>query len=343
MRKSKDKRLVCAGIDVSKEKLDVNWKGLDGNVRTFQVRNDAGGHADLVSSFASTKIDEVHAVFEATGPYSTALARFLCSQPARVQAMMVQPAAARQFARAGLCRAKTDRVDAASLREFAERMPFVPTVLPSEHIAAVRSLERHMTSLIDRGAALKNQRHAAVVAGDSHPVLLEVIDAELVAIQKIVAQLEATILEELRKEEKVVVVIERMTQLPGIKDRVVTRLLPELLALPGHLTPREAVAYVGLDPKPRQSGQKGLHGSWSISKQGNAKIRRNLYMVALTAVRHLAPARAFYERLRERGKLKKVAIVAVMRKLLAALWVMITRDTAFDATKFTNTPIASAV
>lgn len=147
MRKGKNRCIVHVGIDVSKDTLDVSWEGLDGVVQAFQLMNDEAGHEALVSHFSSRRIHEVHAVFEATGPYSTALARFLCAQPERIKAMMVQPAAARQFARAAMRRAKTDRVDAGTLREFAQRMPFVPTALPAEWVTSVRALERHMGPL----------------------------------------------------------------------------------------------------------------------------------------------------------------------------------------------------
>lgn len=342
MRKRKNERIIYVGIDVSKDKLDVSWRGLDGNVQAFQVANDADGHRALVSHFSSSRIDAVHVVFEATGPYSTALARFLCCQQARIRAMMIQPAAARQFARASMRRAKTDRVDADMLREFAERMPFVPTVLPAEWVTGVRGMERHMAELIDRGAALKNERHAVEAAGGVHQALIDIMDRELAVNEQLVAELEALILAALNEHAASALAIQRMMKIPGIKARAVARLLPELLALPHHLTPREVVAYIGLDPKPRQSGQTGKHGSWAISKQGNPRVRRSLYLIALTAVRFFPPARALYERLRERGKVKKVAIVAVMRKLLTALWVMLVRDQDFDAAKFTTAAPAAA-
>lgn len=108
------------------------------------------------------------------------------------------------------------------------------------------------------------------------------------------------------------------------------------------MPPREAVAYIGLDPKPKQSGMAGRQGSWANSKQGNTRVRRSFYLVALTAVRHLRPARTVYEGLPENGKLRKVAILAVMRKLLTTLWVMVARGEAFNAEKFTSLPPAAA-
>lgn len=343
MARKRKMHVIYAGIDVSKDKLDVSWLGLDGAVHAFEVANDAGGHIDLVSRFQSPRVSEVRVVFEATGPYSTALGRFLCGQPSRIKAMMLQPAAARQFARATGRRAKTDRVDADLLRQYAERMEFVPTALPSERTAGTRAVARHMAALIDRGAALKNERHAAVAAGTTHPAVLRVIDRELDHLTMLVDELEATIMEELRADPKVNHAIDRLVEIQGIKQRSVSRLVPELIALPQHLSPREVVAYAGLDPKPRQSGTSvGRHGSWAISKQGNARIRRSLYLAALTAIRHFPPARAVYEHLRARGKLKKVAIVAVMRKMLTAIWCMISRDQPFDTAKFTGLPLAKA-
>jgi transposase len=338
----KARRIIYVGVDVSKDKLDVSWLGLDGGVHTFQVANDEAGHRELVGTFSRAKVDEVRVVLEATGPYGTVVARFLCAQPERIKVMVVQPAAGRQFARAAMRRAKTDRVDADVLREFAQRMEFVPAVLPPEWVLHVRALSRHMCELIDRRAAVKNQAHALKASGTSPAVLVSVLEREEAALTALVDELEKTILTELGAHPEVATLIQRLTALQGVKDRVIARLLPELLAIPRHLSPREVVAYMGLDPRPKQSGQAGAHGSWHISKQGNARVRRTLYLVALTAIRHLVPARAVYQRLRQAGKLKKVAIVAVMRKLLTAFWVMLARNEAFNDAKFTVAPPAAA-
>jgi transposase len=327
-------RIVYVGVDVSKDKLDVAWLGLNGSLDEFQVANDEEGHAELVRRITAGRIDEARVVLEATGPYSAPVTAFLAAQKARVKVMVVQPKAAREFSRATMRRAKTDRVDARVLCEFAYRMAFVPTVLPSKDVVRMRGLSRHLAELVDRRAALKNQRHAADASGETSPALERALDREEEALSQIIVELEAEVLEEIERLVDAKRMRARMQELPGIKDRTVARLLPELLALPRHLTPKEAVAFAGLDPRPNQSGSSRNGQSWRISKQGNPRIRRSLYLSSLVAVRYFPPARELYERLRAAGKPKKVAIVATMRKLLTALWAMLARDEAFDHIKF---------
>lgn len=325
--------IVHVGIDVSKDKLDVAWFTLDEQLQEFQVTNDDAGFAEIVTRLTGGRIREARIVLEATGPYSLPVVAHFAGV-ARLRVMVIQPKAARDFARACMRRAKTDRVDAQVLCEFARRMEFVATVRPEVEVVRLRGLARHLGELVDRRAALKNQRHAAVAAKELSPALERALDREEEVLTEIIDDLEKEIIDGLKQIPRARVAYERMVEIPGIKDRAVARLLPELLALPRHITPRECIAYAGLDPRPRQSGIARNGTSWSISKQGNARIRRSMYLAALSGIRHFAPLRAFYERLREKQKPKRVAIVAAMRKLLTALWAMLARDEDFDLVKF---------
>jgi transposase len=94
-------------------------------------------------------------------------------------------------------------------------------------------------------------------------------------------------------------------------------------------TPAQVVAYAGLDPAPHESGTS-VRGAGRISKTGNARLRRALYMAAVSAVRCNPPLRAFYERLLARGKRKKVALVAAARKLLVLMVTLLTHGRDFD-------------
>lgn len=340
---SRQLRIVHVGVDVSKADLHVAWRGLDGSVDEFTVKNTAEGHAELLARVTAGRIQEARIVLEATGPYGTALAAFLNQQSARAKVMVVQPKAARQFALACMRRAKTDSVDARVLCEFAHRMEFVPTVLPSKDVAALRGLARHMGELIDRRAAIKNQRHAAAAAGDVPKALLDAMDREEKMLGDIIDDLQVEILASIQRLPDAKRMHDRMVKIPGIKGRATARLLPELLALPRHLTPKEAVAYAGLDPRPNTSGTSKNGKSWAISKQGNARIRRSLYLAALCAVRWFKPMKDLYTRLREQHqKRKKVAIVAAMRKLLTALWAMLARDEDFSEAKFSRAVAVAA-
>lgn len=108
------------------------------------------------------------------------------------------------------------------------------------------------------------------------------------------------------------------------------------MCLPEWLTPRQVVAHAGLDPRPRKSGTSRNGESWPISKMGNSRIRRVLYMNTLCAVRYDPAMKAFYQALVARGKPKKVALVATMRKLIVALWCMYSNGEAYAPHRLTS-------
>ena len=104
------------------------------------------------------------------------------------------------------------------------------------------------------------------------------------------------------------------------------------MLIPANCDVRQWVAYAGLDPRHYESGSS-VHRKVRISKVGNRHIRRALYMPALTAVRFAPALHAFYEQLQARGKCKMVALVAVMRKLLHAIFGMFKHDAPFDGSR----------
>jgi hypothetical protein len=110
------------------------------------------------------------------------------------------------------------------------------------------------------------------------------------------------------------------------------QLLGELMLIPVQCDVRQWVAYAGLDPRHQDSGSS-MHRKARISQVGNRHIRRALFMPALTAVRFAPSLRAFYEHLQARGKCEMVAVIAVMRKLLHAIYGMFKHDAPFDGAK----------
>ena len=126
---------------------------------------------------------------------------------------------------------------------------------------------------------------------------------------------------------------ERLISVPGVAAHSAVQLLPELLVLPSGMTVRQWVAHAGLDPRAHQSGTS-VDKPARISKVGNAHIRRALFMPALVAVQHNQHVRAFFDKLVARGKTPLQAYVAVMRKLLHAIYGMLSTRTNFVATKF---------
>jgi transposase len=119
----------------------------------------------------------------------------------------------------------------------------------------------------------------------------------------------------------------------GIGEASAMRRLAERLVLPDDLTAPQWVAHAGLDPRPYQSGSS-IDRPRRITKVGNRHLRAALYMPAWVAIRHEPNVKAFYNKLIVAGKKPMQAVVAVMRKLLHAIWSMLKHDQNFDGNKF---------
>lgn len=329
-----DARRAYVGVDVSKDRLWVCWSGLKDEVVEFDVANDDEGVAEILRRTTAARIAETRIVVEATGPYSARLVTAAAGH-AKAQVMRIRPADGKRFA-ALVARAKTDRVDARVLHEYAKRMEFKPTELPGASCKRVRNLSRHLGQVIDRRAAVKNERHANGV--DHDEAIDWAIEAEVEALDKIIDRLEAQIAEalEVHEDERVKQAWVTFREIPGVSVRATVRVLPEFACLPPWLTPRQVVAATGLDPRPRASGTSRNGESWPISKMGNSRVRRILYMCTLAAVRYDPAMKAFYNAMVNRGKPKKVALIATMRKLVVALWSMYTTGQAYAPRKLTS-------
>ena len=124
----------------------------------------------------------------------------------------------------------------------------------------------------------------------------------------------------------------QLVSVRGIGERSAVRLLAELAVLPADMTVRQWVAHCGLDPRPWDSG-RSIHRPARISRTGNARLRAALYMPALVAIRCDAHVRRFHDALLARNKKPMQAIVAVMRKMLHAIYGMFANDETYDPGK----------
>lgn len=294
------------GIDVSQRTLHVADHRHQ-EVRT--VPNDEPGHQQLVIDLAEATL----VVFEATGSYHRRLAKVLAR--AAIPYCVLNPRQARDFAKATGQLAKTDRVDARILALFAQRMQPRPTEPVSDARAALSELVTRRHQLIQMRTAETNRRHQQRF-GASVLEHIEWLDDQ---IQRIEAQIKALVRTEPQWRQD----LERWQSVPGVGpvlSYVLLASLPEL----GQLNRQQISALAGVAPLCCDSGTyRGQRRIWG----GRASLRRCLYMAALVATRFNPELKAFYERLVSRGKPKKVALTACMRKLLVCLNAM-QRDAA---------------
>jgi len=324
-------KVTEAGIDVSKDVLDVAVRRDGERLETARFDNDAAGHRKLVS-WLTKRGHTARVVLEATGTYSLDVA--LALHRARgIDVMVANPRAVKNFAGALMQRSKTDLTAAVALREYAARMPFVGWVPPATQVLHLRALARRIGALVVERTRERNRLHALTATAEHLAAVSNDIAVNIRHLERRIALLTAPAVALIAEHADLQRAFDRLTSVPGIATHSAVQLLPELLVLPGDMTVRQWVAHAGLDPRACQSGTS-VDKPARISKVGNAHIRRALFMPALVAVQHEPRVTAFFDKLVARGKKPLQAYVAVMRKLLHAIYGMFTTNTDFVAEKF---------
>ena len=290
--------ILHVGLDVAKLTLELHLAG-----QTHALTNDAKGHAQLLKLLGGHP--RSHVVCEATGGYEQPVVRAL--HAANVPVSIVEAGRVRYFARAQGQRAKTDPIDAAVLSEYGAT--FQPTsALPAspqqQQLAALAQRRRQLLQL------LTNERNHAehytdAFCGRQSRRLIKTLEKQIAQCDEAIATLIEQDAELARKAK-------RLDAIPGVGFVVASTLLAEMPEL-GQLTNATAAALAGVAPYNRDSGSQT--GRRCIGG-GRAAVRCALYMASLSAVRHDRIFKAFYTRLRAAGKPAKVALTAVMRKLI---------------------------
>jgi len=339
MHSKKKDRPLCAGVDVSQHSLDVRARlEAGGEQRTAQFPNTAAGHRKLIK-WTTKGGRSARIVLEATGVYSLDLALALAAAP-RVAIMVINPRAARKFADACLQRSSTDATMALALQEYAARMEFVPWTAPSLAVRQLRAIARRIATLTEEKTRERNRQHATDATDDTPTVVAHDVALNVRHLERRIDELERHALSLIRDTPALKGAYDCLLSVRGIAATSAIQLLGELLVLPVDLSVRQWVAHSGLDVRHVDSGTS-VHKLPRISKQGNAHLRRALYMPALVAMQHEPHVRAFYEQLLAAGKKPLQALVAVMRKLLHAIYGMLKTNTRFDGEKFRRLPQAA--
>ena len=317
--------ITDVGIDVGKETLEVQLRRPCGRIEAFEVPNEPKRYPALIK-----RLKQARVVMEPTGNYHLKLARAL-DKADGIEVMLINPRAARDFARAMMKRSKTDKLDAATLLECCRKMDFRAWLAPSPENFELRTMARRIESLISTRTQEKNRLHASEYL-DSQTVCHD-IKVSIRHFTERVETLRAEALKLIQKSSDLRRQFAHLTSIRGIGEASAIQILGEICILPQDMTPRQWVAHAGLDPRALQSGLS-LNAPARISRMGNRHLRNALYMPALVAKRCEPNVRAFYEKLLANQKLRMQAVVAVMRKLLHAIHGMLRTDTDFDGVKF---------
>lgn len=306
----------CAGIDVSKDWLDVH---VAPSGEAFRVGNDAGGLDQLKARLGGLELERV--ALEATGGFETLAAAELSATGLPV--VVINPAQVRAFANALGKRAKTDPIDAAVIAAFARAMQPPVRQLPDEQTRLLADLVARRRQIIAMIVAEENRARMATVKQTQKS-----IKRLLAALRRELASLDEDMDGHIRKSPIWLVRQEILTSMPGVGTVTARTLLAEMPEL-GTLDRRQIASLAGLAPFTRQSGK--WRGK-SFIGGGRSSVRAALFMAGLVAIRHNPVLRDFRNRLVAAGKPKLVAVVATMRKLLTILNAMIRDQTPWKTT-----------
>ena len=327
---NQNRSAVFVGIDVSARELAIALQVSDQVEPVRTVANTAAGHQQLLHYLGHHQ-QPVCVCVEASGNYSLDLCLALHATQG-IELSVINPRLARRFAESLGTRSKTDPVDARVLCLYAQRMPLVPWQPPSPASLHLRSLTRAIEALTCMLVQERTRQHAAE-ASKALPCL---VVNELKRHQRYLEQR----IQRLRREAVRIISTDadlarrfRLLQTtPGVAETSALQLLGELAVLPSTLDARQWVAHSGLDPRHHRSGTS-VEWTPRLSKVGNRRLRRALYMPALVAVRHDPHLRGFYQRLCANGKAPLQVLAAVMRKLLHAFHAMLRLDQPYNGAR----------
>ncbi len=298
------------GIDVSKDWLDVHVLPDD---QRLHVPNNGAGIRQLKRWL--TRFDLALVVVEATGKWHRHVQRSLAASAIAVA--VVDPFRVRMFAKARGILAKTDRLDARVLALFAATMS--PAVRPPapQALADLAELVTARLTAVEAQTMLKNQRAAATVK-----FLKRQLDRRIERGDQDIAALDAAIERHIQQDQDLARRYAILTSIPSF-GFLTAAILIACLAELGSITAKQTAMLAGLAPIADQSGKRD---GARVVFGGRPRVRRILYLAALSAARFNADMRVFYQRLRAAGKPPKAALIAVARKLVVLANTLISQD-----------------
>ena len=293
--------ILYAGLDVAKDSLELHLAD-----RSHGLGNDAKGHAQMLKLLRAHP--GVQVICEASGGYERAPVRAL--HAAALALSLVEAGRVRYFARAKGQRAKTDPIDARVLTEYGAALRPALTPPPPAQQERLQALDTRRRQLLETLVAERNRssHYTETLCVRQAAALIRLLEKQLAQCEQAIAKL-------ITEDEVLHAKARRLDAIPGVgftTAAIVLAGLPEL----GQLSDQAAAALAGVAPYNHDSGE---HQGGRHIAGGRSAVRCALYMAALSAARHDPILKAFYLRLRAAGKKPKVALVAVMRKLVVLM------------------------
>jgi transposase len=316
-----------AGIDISKDSFDVCIITEEGTTLSNQkIAYDPAGMKRAASLLIKTRCS--WAVMEATGPYYIQLAMALRQNG--VSVCVVNPLVVRRYAQMQLKRTKTDKADAAMIADYAlNQCRKLQVWKPSEaYLLRLGQLSAIREGLVKYQTVLKNQQAAFQASGTVDP-------ADALLVIEIIAAIKQKVAESEQKMQAIIAtehpeLEDRLVSIPGFGKKTALVLIMISGGFSRFANYRQLIAYIGLSPRAYDSGTT-VKGKARVCKMGMSRIRAMLYVCAWSASRYNAGCKALYDRLVANNKPKRVALIAVVNKLLKQAFAIATKHSYYKA------------
>ena len=316
--------MAYLGIDVSKDTLDVCLLH-DGGPAAAAFPNSKAGWRSLRNWLKKRAKEPTHVCLEATGRYGEGITAFLHANGYAVS--VINPARIKGYATSRLARNKTDRIDAALIADFCRaQQADLPLWTPPD------PAQRHLQALVRQLEDLdkmRQQERNRLQSGLTVANVMQRIRDHIAFLDTQIAAVKQEIDQHFDQHPDLKHQRDLIASIKGIAHLTAAKLLAEIPNIQAFASPKELVAFAGLNPRQRRSGSS-VHGKSRISKVGCAAIRAALFMPAVCAKNTNPIMQPLVQRLEQRGHCKMSIIVAVMRKLLHLVFGILKSGLPFD-------------
>jgi transposase len=313
---------MVTGIDCSKDYLDVATIANNQGKSIGKFSNDLAGFKKLYQVVKNSSL----VVMEATGPYYMNVAYYLKEKGIAVS--VVNPLVIKRFCQMKLIRTKTDKKDAIMIANYGESEKPSLWEPPSDHLLQVQQLESYLENLKKRRTMVSNQLHSFRHTGKLSKELEKELEEEIAEYDDKISRKEKEIKEHLEKEHKKL--IENLESIPGIGNRSAALLTITTNGFKNFKSYKQVISYYGVAPRKYESGSS-VRGRSSICKVGMAQVRKTLFMAAKSAILHNKACKDLYARLRAKGKAYRVAMIAVVNKLIKQAFAIAKSGLAYNS------------
>jgi len=331
---------IAFGIDISSDDFAVScgifYDNMEREVNNLKMfKNNQRGFNKLLAYTRKlqSKINpdgsiQTWYVMESSGVYGENLAYFLTEKCLNVHVALANKV--RNFKKTLQVKSKTDGLDSLAISLYGLEKQLTKWAAPSPEMKRLKELSRELSTAKEMVTSIKNQLHARRSAHEINSASIKRTNEQIKFFNKQIKNIEKDINTTLKENPEIKTKIDKITKAKGIGVQTVVTVLSETNKFEGITNRNQLTSFAGLDIVENQSGKK--NGKTHISKKGNRYIRKALYMPTMSCKKYDQKMKHLYERVCERHgwKIKKIGIMAVMRKILHLIYALWKNDTEYD-------------